>query len=129
MQMVMGEFCEDINDALKAAVMALGGFKRFGPVMRPELPPDQAAGWLRDCLNRGRREKLDPEQVALILREARKVGFHGAMDFLAYDTGYKAEPVDHEAQVTSLEETIAQGVQLLNAQLAQLNRLKERKSA
>jgi hypothetical protein len=81
---------------------------------------------VRHCLDGQRREKLSPEQVLLLLREARRIGFHAAMDFIACDVGYKAQPVDVEQQVQSLEETIAQGLQTLNAQMASLTRIRER---
>lgn len=129
MQLEIGEFFESINDALRAAVLALGGYKKVGALLRPELPLAQAEAWARHCLDGQRREKFSPEQVLLVLREARKIGFHAAMDFVACDTGYKAQPVDVEKQVQSLEQTIASGLQTLNAQMATLNRLREKVSA
>lgn len=126
MQLEIGEFLADVNDALKAVVVALGGPKRVGGLMRPELPAESAKDWVKHCLLPDRREKFSPEQVLWLLREARKVGFHAGMDFVASDTGYKAEPVDVQTQVQDLEATIAHGVQLLNAQLAHLTKLKER---
>lgn len=128
MQMEIGEFFESINDALKSAVLACGGYKKVGADMRPELPLAQAEAWVRHCLDETRREKFSPEQVLLILRRARAVGFHAAMDFIAADTGYKAQPVDMEVQVQSLEERINAGLQALNANMATLTRLKERLS-
>jgi hypothetical protein len=126
MQMEIGEFFESVNDALKAIVTALGGPKRVGMRMRPELNEDSAKDWVKHCLTPDRREKFSPEQVLWLLREARVIGFHAGMDFIACDVGYKAQPVDVEQQVQSLEETIAQGLQTLNAQMASLTRIKER---
>lgn len=82
----MTEF-EDIYDALRAAVAALGGAKRVGPRLRPEAK--DAAGWLLNCLNRDHAQKLDPEHVALILRFAGDAGFHDAKHWLDRDTGYQ----------------------------------------
>jgi hypothetical protein len=126
MQLEIGEFFESVNDALRAIVVALGGYKKVGALLRVELPMAQAEAWVRHCLDESRREKFSPEQVMVLLREARKVGFHAGMDFIASDVGYKAQPVDLEQQVQSLEETIAQGLQTLNAQMASLTRIKER---
>lgn len=126
MQMEIGEFFEGVNDALKAAVLSLGGFKKVGGIMRPELAVRDAEAWIRHCLDASRREKLDPDQVMFILREARKVGFHTAFDFIAADAGYKAKPVDLEHQVQSMEATIAAGVDLLNKQMASLQKMRER---
>lgn len=124
MQLEIGECFESINDALLACVTALGGFKKVGPQLRPELPIDQAAGWLRDCLNASRREKLAPEQVVLILRLARVAGYHATMQFLAFDTGYKAPlPVDPESQEAELQEQFIQAVGVLDRIQGQLQRM------
>lgn len=123
MQLEMGEFFESINDALQATVTALGGFKKVGPMLRPELPIDQAAGWLRDCLNPGRREKLAPEQVMLILRQARGAGYHAAMNFMAFDAGYKAQPIDPQTQEDELRARFCDAVEGLTAIQAQMQRM------
>jgi hypothetical protein len=129
MQLEMGEFFEDINDALVALVTAIGGYKKVGPLMRPELPIDQAAGWLRDCLNAQRREKLSPEQVVLLLRLGREAGYHAALNFLAFATGYKAQPVDPESQEAQLQERFIEAVQGLTAIQSQLERLQRLRRA
>lgn len=113
MQLEIGECFDNVNDAMQATVNALGGYKKVGPMLRPELPIDQAAGWLRDCLNPGRREKLAPEQLLLILRKAREVGYHAAMNFLAFDTGYKADPMDPVSLESQLQERFIEAVQHL----------------
>jgi hypothetical protein len=123
MQLEMGEFFESVNDALQAAVTALGGYKKVGPQLRPELPIDQAAGWLRDCLNSARREKLAPEQLMLLLRLARAAGYHAAMTFIAFDTGYKAQPVDPESQEAELQEQFIVAVGKLESIQAQMQRV------
>lgn len=129
MQLEIGECFESVNDALQAAVTALGGFKRVGPALRPELPVDQAAGWLRDCLNPARREKLAPEQVMLILRLAHDAGYHAAMQFVAFDTGYKATPVDPVSQVEQLQERFCDSVQALSQMAAKLERMQRVRAA
>lgn len=123
MQLEIGECFESVNDALQSAVTALGGYKKVGPALRPELPIDQAAGWLRDCLNAARREKLAPEQVMLVLRMARAAGYHSAMNFVAFDTGYKAVPVDPESQEAELQSQFIDAVQGLTAIQAKLERI------
>lgn len=97
-------FCESINEALREAVKALGGAKKVGEKLKPEKLADEAGRWLSDCLNPDRREKLDPEQVMWILREARKVGCHTAMHFICDDTGYaKATPIEPEDEKARLQ--------------------------
>lgn len=123
MQLEMGEFFESVNDALQAAVTALGGFKKVGPQLRPELPIDQAAGWLRDCLNPSRREKLSPEHVLLVMRLARAAGYHAAMNYVAFDTGYKAQPIEPASQEAELQEQFIAAVDRLEAIRSQMTRV------
>lgn len=129
MQHEIGEFHESVNDALVSAVTALGGYKKVGPMLRPELPIDQAAGWLRDCLNPGRREKLSPEQFLLVTRKAREAGYHALMSFLAFDTGYKATPVDPQTQEDELKARFCDAVEGLTAIQAQLQRFQRVRAA
>lgn len=129
MQLEIGECFESVNDALTSAVTALGGYKKVGPALRPELPIDQASGWLRDCLNAGRREKLAPEQVMLVLRMARAAGYHAAMNYVAFDTGYKAAPVDPKTQEAELQARFVDAVEGLTAIQAQLQRFQRVRAA
>jgi hypothetical protein len=96
-------FSEDFNDALRDAIRALGGPKEVGTRLRPEMAADAAGGWLKDCLNPTRRERLNPEQVLWILRESRKAGCHSAMNYLCDEAGYvrpsPLEPQDEAAQL------------------------------
>jgi hypothetical protein len=79
---------DDINQALKRLVDALGGAKVVGHKMRPEKTIFDARVWLLNCLNPDRQETLHPEQVLLLLRWGHHVGHHDAMAFIASDTGY-----------------------------------------
>ena len=128
MQLEIGECFESINEALQSAVTALGGFKKVGPALRPELPIDQAAGWLRDCLNPSRREKLSPEQVLLIVREASRAGVHSLMNFIAFDTGYKATPVAAQTVEAELQQRFVAAVDGLAAIQSQLQRVQRMKA-
>jgi len=129
MQLEIGECFESVNDALQSAVTALGGFKKIGPLLRPELPIDQAAGWLRDCLNPARREKLAPEQMMLILRAAKQAGYHAAMNFVAFDVGYKATPVDPDSQEAQLQERFIAAVEHLQGIQSQMQRIQRVRAA
>lgn len=122
MQLDFPECYDSLEDALKAAVMALGGFKKVGAKMRPEL--DTSEDWLRHCLKGDRRERLTPQQVLWILREARVVGFHGAMQYVSMTSGYdNPRPADADKQKQALQEAIASGLERLNAQMAALQRM------
>ena len=83
---------ESINDALIACVKSLGGSKVVGPMLWPEKPQDGAQRCLLDCLNPERPNKLAPEQVTLLLRKCRQLGYHDAAAWLNADIGY-APPV------------------------------------
>lgn len=121
MQLDFPQCYDSLNDALKAAVMALGGFKKVAARMRPEL--DTSEDWLRHCLKGDRRERLTPEQALWIMREARQIGFHGAMQYWTFTGGYDCRPVDLDEQKKALSETIAAGIERLNAQMEALQRM------
>jgi hypothetical protein len=129
MQLEIGECFENVNDALQAAVKALGGYKKVGPKLKPELGDEGAGNWLRDCLNPGRREKLSPEQVVWLLRTSREAGYHAAMAFVAFDTGYKATPVDPQTQESELQERFIAAVEHLQGIQAQMQRVQRGRPA
>jgi hypothetical protein len=98
-------FQESLNRALEVAVTALGGAKAVGHKLRPEMLADAAGKWLCNCLNDNPdvRMKLEGEQIMWILREARKVGCHAAINYICGDAGYAnplpVEPEDEKAQL------------------------------
>jgi hypothetical protein len=94
---------ETMTDALRECVNHLGGPKEVGRKMRPELPMDQAANYVRDRVNPARRERFDPEQVLWLLREARQKGYHLAIEYITQECGYTTpqplEPEDERAKL------------------------------
>lgn len=97
----------DWNEALDAVVHALGGFKKVGTMLRPELEqkPGAAAQWLRDCLNAERAERLNPDQVFMLLRLARAAGYHAAKHWMDAELGYEqGRPLKPEDEVATLQE-------------------------
>jgi len=90
-------FCEDINEALREVVGALGGAKKVGALMWPEKTVEQAQALLLACLNTERKEHLTPEQTMFLLRRAREANCHVAMRFLCAQAGY-ADPVPVEPE-------------------------------
>jgi hypothetical protein len=96
---------QDMNDAITAAIHAIGGFKKVGATLRPELGgrPEAAAQWLRDCLNQEKRERLNPDQVLHLLRMAREANYHAAKHWIDGEVGYTAgaplNPHDELAQL------------------------------
>lgn len=96
-------FVTDIYDALADIVRASGGPKKVGCELRPDKPGDEASRWVKDCLNRDRREKFDPDQIMWLLRKGREVECHAAINFICADAGYAypvpIEPEDELAQL------------------------------
>lgn len=118
-------FYESIEDALTAAVQALGGPKKVGAAMRPDRPVDEAARWVRDCLNGDRREHFTPTQVMWILRQARDAGFHSAMAFVTTECGYSpAIPRSDEQEEHELADTIAAAAITLDRAMKRLEGLR-----
>lgn len=92
---------EDVYDALRAAVAALGGAKKVGPRIRPEA--SDAAQWLRNCLNREHAQNLNPAQHLLIMRWACEAGYHDARHFIDREQGYQsAVPLQTESHLASV---------------------------
>lgn len=127
MELPSSDCFDKVEDALKSVVMALGGFKAVGRLIRPDF--DNSAEWLRKCLSDDRRERLDPGQVMWLLREARKVGFHSAFEFIADQVGYKATPVDTKEQIKALQESINAQLLQVNQNMARVAMLQERDQA
>lgn len=96
-------FITDIYDALGDLVRACGGPKAVGIAMKPEKTPDDAAGWVKDCLNRNRRERFDPEQTMWLLKKGREVGCHEPIKWICTNAGYSPpEPVEPETELARL---------------------------
>lgn len=93
-------FFEDVNEALRAVVNALGGPKSVGLRLWPEKSMDQAHTLLLNCFNPERRERLTPEQVVFLLRLGREAGCHAAMHYVCGEVGYaKPEPLEAEDEL------------------------------
>lgn len=108
---------EDINDALRDVVRAMGGNKRVGADMRPELSADAAGKWLANCLDLTRPEKLDANQIIYILKRGCMAGEHAAMHYIAAAAGYEpSKPVIPEDEVFLLQKEI----QIASAGMADL---------
>lgn len=83
---------DTFEEAMQDLVLALGGFKKVGPTLWPEKTIEEATQQLRHCLNRGRREKLNSDQIFLLLRMGKAVNFHGAKHYIDRATEYEATP-------------------------------------
>lgn len=117
-------FFEDVNEAIKALVQFLGGPKKVGQLLRPELTLDGASTWLRDCMNPDRREKLSPEQLILLMRHGEAAGCHVLMSFVADSSGYEApKPLDPADEMAELQKQFVASVEAQKTLLARMERL------
>lgn len=90
-----------------------GGNKKVGHQFWPELSADKAGEKLADCLNRQRPQKLDPEQVLLLLVQARQVNCHAGMFFIADHCDYeRPKPVEPDNEFAQLQRDYIQSVKL-----------------
>jgi hypothetical protein len=118
-------FHEDIWQALRDCVSALGGSKKVGILLRPELDAQTAGRWLLDCLNPERKDKLCAEQILLILRESRKIGCHAGLTFINRDAGYAdPQPIEPEDERAALQRRFLEGLGQLQQIASRMERLK-----
>ena len=111
------------EDALKGAVMALGGYKVVGPMLWPTKSIEAAAGFLRDCLNPERAEKLDFGQTIFILRSARDAGCYAPFQWAAAECGFDALPVSRAEEIDRVVSVVESSAKLLATSIATLERL------
>ena len=112
------------NDALVAAVKALGGSKVVGALLWPEKAPDAAQRLLLDCLNDDRPAHLTPDHVRLILRLARQRGHHDAVAWLLADLGYAApQPVEPRDEVAELQRQFIEASRAMQQLAGKIERL------
>jgi hypothetical protein len=120
-------FHEDVYDALRTCAKAMGGFKKVGGSMRPELSADKAGEWLADCLNPDRPQKLSLDQAMYLLREARLIGCHAGMYFIARDCGYSEPgPVEPEDEAADLERKFIAAAEAIVPMLTRIETLRAR---
>ena len=107
-------FVEDLNEAIRAVINSLGGFKSVGVALRPEKSAIDAGKWLADCLNPAKRDRLDPEQLSFIRRKARAAGCHILAAYEAQDAGYAPpQPIAPEDEAAQLQRDFIASVKAL----------------
>jgi len=117
-------FYDGIEDALKASIGALGGFKSVGHSLFPDKPTDTAADYLRACVNPSRNEKLDYNQLIYIFRESKAKGFHAGFEYFARHCEYDARPITKAEEVDRLTSVVESASKSLAGALAALERIK-----
>lgn len=124
-------FCEDIYEALRTIGQAYGGSngsgsKKIGHTLWPKLPIDKAGEKWANCLNRTRAEKLDPEEVLMVLKIGRQIGCHAGIFFIDNECGYRSEVLEPENERAALMREYIQAVKTLKAIDTKLERFDER---
>lgn len=82
-------FHEDVRDAFRHVIKALGGCEAVGEQTHPAKTRKAAGSWTSDCFNPERDAKPDIEDWMLILRLARKAGIHTAIYQICDEAGYE----------------------------------------
>lgn len=117
-------FYEGAEDALRAAVMALGGAKSVGGRLWPDKPVEDARTLLLNCINPERKEKFDYSQLIWLFREAKRIGHSGGFEWFARECEFEARPITTAEQVDHLTGVMEQASKTLAASIAALERIK-----
>ena len=114
---------EDDLDAIRDAVRAIGGNKVVGHLLRPDITPDHAGAWLKDCMNTDRREKLSLSQNLKILRLAHDAGYHAPIQFLTGELGYSVQVIEPADEISALQRTFIESVSAQRHLIDRMERL------
>lgn len=117
-------FYEGPEDALRAAVQALGGAKKVGPMLWPDKGVDGSARQLLDCINPSRNDKLDASQIIRIFGLAKEAGCYAPFQWFASEVGFDARPITRADEIDRLTTVIEQSSKTLSAAIATLERVK-----
>lgn len=114
---------EDIFDAIRADSIAIGP-KILAGLLWPEKPIEQAARLLADCLNRDRSQRLTPEQVSLIVKEARKANSFCTIAFICSEANLSIpQPVDPESEKDRLRREVVNAANTFKQLVERLERV------
>lgn len=116
-------FYEGPEDALKAAVAALGGAKAVGAMLHPTKSMEDARTLVLNCINPERKEKFDYSQIIWIFREAKRRGHTAGFEWLSHQCEFEARPVTRDEQKDRLMTVVEQSTKTLEAALATLKSL------
>lgn len=117
-------FHEDINDALAADIIAAGGYKRVAMELWPSLKMETAYSRLKACLNHDKAEKLGPDEVMLIIRQARTHGAIATLTYMCRDAHCAdPSPIEPENEKARLQREYVESVKALQKLSKQLEKL------
>lgn len=111
------------EDALRALVDALGGPKRVGAALFPDILLDDARRAVDAWSDRSRKEKPALSQLMWLLEQGRRAGCHVLMHFLADRAGYEtSEPINPKDVDAMLQRAFIDAVGRLEAIQAEMKR-------
>lgn len=118
-------FYSDIYEATGDVIRALGGMKRVGQVFWPEKSAAAAGEQLSAAINPARKERLNPEQMLYLKREARKINCHILAAFENQECGYAPPiPIEPEDERAQLQREFNENTKRMERMLARLEQLK-----
>lgn len=82
-------FHDCIEDALGAAIQAIGGPKKASGLLWPNDPQSRTEARIRACLNTERAERFTPGEVLRLIKLAREVGDHSILNYISTECGYQ----------------------------------------
>jgi hypothetical protein len=116
---------EDIFDALRADAAAIGP-KTLAAMLWPEKPIEAAARLLADCLNRDRSARFTPEQVSLVIKEARKVGSSCTIAYICDEASLsRPTPIEPEDTKAQLRREVVKAAETFKQMVERLERLEK----
>lgn len=117
-------FYDNVEDALCASIQALGGAKQVASDLWPDKPVEEARNLLLNCINPGRKEKLDYTQLMWVFRQAKRAGFVAGFVWFSRACEFEAKAVAPEQEIDRLTAVVEQSTKTLTAALATLERIK-----
>lgn len=119
-------FFENVLEALKFAVQCIGKPKDVGARIFPHKEDPEAAGrMLSDCLNEHRNNRLDPEQLILLLRLAKEKGCHAGIEYICQAAGYsRPEPISDDDELAELQRKFVTAIAHLEYITSEIKRAK-----
>lgn len=124
MQIQAELFHDDIYQAARTVVMAMGGTKKVSGLFWPEKSVSQASELLNNCLNTARQEKLDPEQLLFLMINGQRIGCHAIVDFIGQQAGYKFMAIKPDDEKQELQKLVVKATQDLSCFITRLEELK-----
>ena len=87
---------DHIFDAIGASIQAAGGMKRVAAKLWPTLDSTSATARLRSSINPEHAQKLDPEELSMIIGLAKDAGDHSIMEYLGRERGFDVKALAPE---------------------------------